>query len=284
LIPILEEFCMHFRLKHFLACAGLAGTCAAGAATITPAAMGNWSFEVYGDGTSSISGAQPRNGNGSIEITLPMTDLYENGTSKAEVDWYYELPTPLPLSQFSSATYEWYRDSASANNAIQAPALALVVDNDCDATTKGDQGYLIYEPVYQQSSGWTAPVDQWVGESYTPSSQVWGNTGDVWMRQLSAFMGDTPPTGATISGSSCIIGIGPFAGSGWDGAFHGFVDTVTLTAGETVLVNDNFELAPPPPVAAPTAVPTLDQWALGLMALLLGALGLRRAGRSGAKG
>jgi len=73
----------------------------------------------------------------------------------------------------------------------------------------------------------------------------------------------------------------PFAGSGWAGAFHGAIDNVRLSAGGAEVVNGNFEPSPP---ATPVAVPTLSQWGLGLMVLLLGVLGLRRTRRAASEG
>ena len=68
-----------------------------------------------------------------------------------------------------------------------------------------------------------------------------------------------------------------FAGTGWDGSFHGAVDNVMLSAGGQSLAA-NFEVsAPPPPPPAPAPVPTLGEWSLLLTGLLLAALGSRQA-------
>ena len=101
-----------------------------------------------------------------------------------------------------------------------------------------------------------------------------------WSTQpLSSYMNGTA-AGTTITGSSCIMQVVPFAGSGWAGAFHGAIDNVRLTAGGAELVNANFEPSPP---ATPVAVPTLSQWGLGLMVLLMGALGFQRSRRATSK-
>ena len=88
-------------------------------------------------------------------------------------------------------------------------------------------------------------------------------------------------TGTTIYTSSCIVAVVPFAGSGWVGAFHGAIDNVRLSAGGTEVVNGNFELSTAPAAAVP--VPTLNQWGLGLMVLLMGALGFQRSRRATSK-
>ena len=73
-----------------LSAALLSSSPIAGAVVITPSALGGWSPDVTGTGVTAITTAFPRNGDGSIEITLPDTS--------AEVDWSYTLPTPVPLS------------------------------------------------------------------------------------------------------------------------------------------------------------------------------------------
>lgn len=253
-----------------MAAAALAAPQAATAAIITPSAPAGWGSTIYGGAISAITTTYPRSGSGSIEITLP------SGTAGA--DWWVELATPAPLSTFSGGTYEWWRDSASTNDPIQAPAYALWIDNDCNTATTGDQTYLVYEPYYQTNAN--APVNQWVGETVTPASVVWQAGGGVpWSAQpISAYMNGTATGGTAINGASCIVGVLPFAGSGWTGSFHGAMDNVTLTlAGAGQVVNANFEpdgaIAPG---AGTVAVPTVGAWALGLMTLALGLLGGRR--------
>ena len=72
--------------------------------------------------------------------------------------WWYGLETPVPVSSFASASYEFYRDGASTNPGIQAPAYALWLDLDCDANTGADQTYLIYEPGYQTPAPTPVPT------------------------------------------------------------------------------------------------------------------------------
>lgn len=245
------------------------------AVIVTPAALNGWSGAAYGGGSTSISTAFPRSGNGSAEITLP--------TDTAEVDWAYELAAPVLLASFVGASYDYWRDSASTNPAIQAPAYALWVDSDCNTATSGDQAYLVYEPYYQTSTN--PPTDQWVSAAITPGSQVWQAGGGVgWTLQpLSAYMGGTATGGTTISGASCILGVVAFAGSGWAGAFHGAIDNVTLTTADGEIVNANFEVAPLAVSGGTVSVPTLGEWALGLMALGVAALGARRSRARAAK-
>lgn len=261
-----------FRFVFLAATAALSH--AAAAAIVTPAALNGWSGTASGASTTAITTTFPNAGNGSAEITL------NDGTG--EVDWSYTLPTPVALSTFTSGSYDWWRDSASTNPAIQAPAYALWIDNDCNAATTGDQAYLVYEPYYQTTAN--APTNQWVTETVAPASVVWQAGGGVpWSTQpISAYMAGTATGGTAINGSSCIIGVLAFAGSGWIGMFHGAVDNVTLSAGGTELVNANFETAAPAD-AGTVAVPTLGEWGLALTAMLLGGLGIWRR-RPGARG
>jgi hypothetical protein len=262
-----------FKPTHLLAVAGFVCGAAAQAAVVTPATLGNWSAFPFGGGSTSISTTVPRSGSGSIEITLP--------TSSAGADWVYELATPVKLSTFTSGAYEYWRDSASTVSGIQVPVYGLWIDNDCDTATTADQAYLVYEPYYQTPSVTAFPTNQWVSETITPANVVWPIGGGMpWSTQpLSSYMNGTA-AGTTITGSSCIMQVVPFAGSGWAGAFHGAIDNVRLTAGGAELVNANFEPSPP---ATPVAVPTLSQWGLALMVLLLGALGFQRSRRATSK-
>ncbi|MCB2025604.1 MAG: hypothetical protein KDG56_12525, partial [Ottowia sp.] len=150
-----------FRFVFLAATAALSH--AAAAAIVTPAALNGWSGTASGASTTAITTTFPNAGDGSAEITL------NDGTG--EVDWSYTLPTPVALSTFTSGSYDWWRDSASTNPAIQAPAYALWIDNDCNAATTGDQAYLVYEPYYQTTAN--APTNQWVTETVAPASVVW---------------------------------------------------------------------------------------------------------------
>jgi len=263
-----------FKLAHFLAIAGIACGSGAHAAIVTPASLGNWSPAPFGGGSTAISSTFPRSGSGSVEITLP--------DGSAGVDWTHQLTVPVALSTFTGGAYEYWRASASTNPAIQAPAYALLIDNDCSAATTADQAYLVYEPYYQTPAVTALPTDQWVGETITPASVVWPIEGVVpWSSQpLSSYMNNSASGGTAIRGTSCILAVVPFAGSGWVGAFHGAIDNVRLAAGGIELVNANFEPSPP---TAPVPVPTLSQWGLGLMVLLLGAMGFQRSRRASAK-
>ena len=243
-----------------LSAALLSSSPIAGAVVITPSALGGWSPDVTGTGVTAITTAFPRNGDGSIEITLPDTS--------AEVDWSYTLPTPVPLSAFTTASYDYYRDAASTNPAIQAPSYAFYIDADCNSATTNDRSFLIFEPYYQTNSN--APTNTWVTSTITPSSLVW-QTGIAWSSQpISAYMNGTATGGTAIRGSSCITDIVAFAGSGWAGRFHGAIDNITFSASPAgQIVSANFETRA---AADATAVPTLGPAATTGLALLLAAL------------
>lgn len=247
-----------FRLGLLIVAAGMSH--AATAAIVTPGNLNGWGSYVSGTGSTAITTTFPNSGDGAAEITMPDGSAY--------VEWYYDLATPVPLSRFTGGSYQYWRDSASTNPAIQAPSYGLWIDNDCNTATTNDQAYLVYEPYYQTNAN--APTDQWVSESVGPTSRVWQAGGGVaWsMQPISAYMAGTATGTTAIRGTSCIIGVSAFAGSGWNGAFHGAVDNVTLSLSGAEVVNANFE-------TALAAVPTLGEWGLALTALLLGALGVR---------
>lgn len=270
------SYCSPFKLTLLWITAGIMCGSVANAAVVTPGSLGNWSSAPAGGGITAISSTYVRSGNGSIEFTLP--------TVSAGADWTHQLAAPVAFSTFTSGAYEYWRDSASTNPAIQVPAYALLIDNDCNAGTTADQAYLVYEPYYQTPTVTALPTDQWVSETITPASVVWPAGGGMpWSSQTLASYMNGSAAGTTITVGSCIVGVVSFAGSGWDGAFHGAIDNVRLSAGGNEVVNGNFELAAS--ATSPTvAVPALNQWGLGLMVLLLGALGVRRTGRSASKG
>lgn len=260
--------------------------CAVGAtahaAVVTPSTLGNWSPAPFGGGVTAITTAFPSNGLGSIEITLP--------SDSAGVDWEYQLATPVELNTFTSGAYDYWRDSANSSSIwFQVPSYGLLIDHACDGATKS---YLVYEPYYQSNPPPSSfPTNQWITESVMPASIVWESgqsANNNWSSQpLSNYMNGTatgPVQESGINGNSCITALVPFAGSGWVGnstpVFHGAIDNVRMSAGGAEVVNANFEPYAP---AAPTAVPTLSQWGLGLTALLLGALGLRRTRRATSK-
>ncbi len=210
--------------------------------------------------TAAITGTQARSGNGSMQMSL--TD----GSGKADYAYSWGFVADRTLGSLSALSYDWYRSSSSANPATQQPALRLSFDADGNAATTNDRGYLVWEQTYQTQS--TVAVDTWVSSNAL--------SGDIWQRRFSPGTTieqydtdlDEWANGATfggalvLSGATAILGIEFGIGSGWNGAFNGFVDNVSFGFGTTPATTFNFELARGNDVPEPL---TLGLVALGLL-------------------
>ncbi len=221
--------------------------------TVTPSAPLGWGPQnVTGGGTVAITTTYPRTTDGSLQFTG------SSGSSKAD----YELDNLNPggfglVKDITSVGYEFYRNSSSSNPAVQAPAMRLGVYD----PVSGAASLLIYEPVYNGYPS-SVPTDSWV--------TIDGLNGNWWMRAfgspscsyeiyditlaewatnsnngnpLQPYNGCTPnPVGPNAWVYAINVGIG----SGWNGAFDGAVDNVTLGF-NGLSVTYNFEPDLPTP-------------------------------------
>ncbi len=212
--------------------------------------------------TGAITGANPRDGNGSVQMTS--TD----GTGKVDFAYIWGFVSGRTLGNLNTLSYDWYRSSTSTNPGAQQPAFRLVYDADGASATVDDRGYLIWESTYN-GGGATVATDQWV------SSNMLG--GNFWQRQFSPgftvenyetnlnewMNGPRPVDGDVLSAITAILGIEFGIGSGWNGVFNGYVDNPTFRFGTEAVSTFNFELR------APNAVPEpggLALFGLGLAA------------------
>lgn len=251
------------KILRALAAAGLAaGACVSQASTVVvyPGDVANapvlnqWYLTNFRDvstgftsnTTAAVTGTQARNGNGSVQMSLT------NGTGKADYAYSWGFVAGRTLGSLNTLSYDWYRSGSSTNPAGQQPAFRLLYDADGNAATTADQGYLIWEQIYNGLNGannGNVPTNQWV------SSDLMG--GDFWQRQFSPgntvenfdtdlqewIAGAQPSAVADIlSGNTAILGIEFGIGSGWNGAFEGFVDNVSFRFGTAEVSNFNFEL------------------------------------------
>jgi hypothetical protein len=160
-------------------------------------------------------------------------------SSKADIE-YYGSSSLGKLSDVSSASYEWYRQSGSYTaNANYQPAFRFWVSNGVKS------GYLIYEATYQTSTTYTAPTDTWTTENITTNSKFWGTLGltgksDYEYKSLSSWLSDF--------GNYDVYGLSMGVGSGW-GTFEGAIDDVSLTIGGVNTTN-NFSVVPEPSTLA----------------------------------
>ncbi|MCC2974831.1 PEP-CTERM sorting domain-containing protein [Massilia sp. IC2-476] len=257
----------------------LLGAGAAQAATVTVTSVSNapapntWYLNNFRGTTNgytsntfaSITSANPRSGNGSVEMSS--TD----GSGKADYVYTWGFVPGRTLGSIDTVGMDWFR-APGTSAAHLAPALRLYYDADGDATTLADQGYLIWEQVY---NGVTAQ-NQWVSsdmedEFFWQRQLVPGNTVEDYDMTLGDWAsGVTPnvPNGAPfdrLSASTAILGIEFGIGSGWAGTFRGFVDNVRIGFAGEEATTFNFETAGAQ-VPEPASLALLGLGALGFAA------------------
>lgn len=194
--------------------------------------------ENTGGGSSTITGAMARSGNGSVEITGDRTRLFGLGNP-------YSPGSNLGLlSQLSSLTFDWAIAGGSTSNLHPdyTPALRVhVFDN-------GQRSELIWEGAYNGAYGAT-DRDTWyttdTGDNFyrwVSGSGVTLDNGSQVNQALGGWIGSGYySTAAYISGFS--IG----AGSSVGGGYHAFADNVTIVLdGESTTYNFELEAAEVP--------------------------------------
>lgn len=235
--------------------AGFALTMAAGAfnaqantvivtpADVGPAGLDRWYLDNFRDvstgrtshTTAAITAANPRSGNGSVEMSL--TD----GSGKADYVYSWGFVTGRTLGNLDALSYDWYRSGTSTAASHLQPAMRLAYDADGDAATTGDRGYLIWEQVY---NGTTA-IDSWVSSDIIGQNfwmRIPGHTVENFDTNLAEWMAGAHPDAdaSRLSANSALLGIEFGIGSGWNGTFSGFVDNVAFGFGEDT-TTFNFE-------------------------------------------
>jgi hypothetical protein len=234
---------------------GLAATSQAATVVVTPTdvasspALNQWYLTNFRDvstgftstTTAAITSTEPRNGNGSVQMSLT------NGSGKADYAYTWGFIGDRTLGNLTALSFDWYRSSSSTNPAAQQPALRLLFDADGNEATTADRGYLIWEQTYQTLSA--VALDTWVS-SDTLAGDFWqrrfspGTTIEQFDTDLGEWAAGAQFAGALqLSDQTAILGIEFGIGSGWNGAFTGFIDNVTYGFGTAPATTFNFELA-----------------------------------------
>jgi hypothetical protein len=236
-----------------------------------------------------ITGTNPRNGNGSLQLSLP-------GSLSDWSWWNLFAGDPFQtagwglLSDVNRVGFDWYRVLLPPTGDVawerQTPALRLYVRS--GDPTAPEFAEVVWERYY--NVGLPTPTDQWISEDL--SSQLFWRfvTGEGYTisdcTNPSSITPGIPLKTATApawgSGANCfpsdaiVYGIGVGLGSNWPHPYQGFVDNVQLGfAGNTDLtVWDNFELVDSSVTPEPATLMLVGSGLAGL-----GARALRRRRR-----
>jgi hypothetical protein len=190
-------------------------------------------------GNVDLSAEQPRNGNGSVKMTT------SSGSDKAMLIY----GTDSDLGSFSdllngNISFDYYRSSNSTVAAHLAPAFEFSV-------SANDQTYYLkWEAVY---NGITNVIeDQWVNTGPITSGNWW-----IWdpvqgkdlgqYQSLSNWQSELFAEGGTLTSFNISLG------SGWNGTYLGYVDTVNVQFAN-LNTEFNFETLNVSVVPAPGAI------------------------------
>ena len=240
----------------------MAVACGANAAEVivtdlNPQGWSNPAIENSGGGSSAITSASARSGNGSIELFGDRTRWVLGDTPKA----LGPGASLGLLSDFTDLSFEYRIDPTSASNlgAQYSPALRLTV---WDGSAKFEY---VYERVYQAGGyAGAAAIGAW--NTTTSSSTFYqrvvntsNNTAPSGTENTQATLSDWA---AGLSGSAYVTAVYVGVGSSVGSNYHVYVDNITF-GGDTY----NFETA---------VVPEPATWAMMIMGLGAAGSVLRR--------
>lgn len=220
----------------------VASAASAGTVVVTDTNPQGWtSTGNSGGGSSEITGASARSGNGSIE-------LHGDRTRYVLGDMFSSATNLGLFSDFLDLSFEYQIDAGSTNACCDpkySPALRLVV---WDGATKYD---FVWEQAYQAGGGYAAAGAKGTWNTIASGGTFFRNTtSELDQRTLATWAGGLSSTAHV---SAVYLGVGSGIGAG----YKAYADNITF-GGDTY----NFEVA---------AVPEPGTWAM--MILGFGAAG-----------
>lgn len=228
---------MHRLVLSTVALLAVAATTSVASAEIILPGNPSWvSSGNSGGGSSAITGAQPRSGDGSLELTGDRTRFESLSAA----------PTGFGLlNNISSASFDWQIAVGSTNpyNPDYTPALRLLVR---DPSAANQFSELIWEGAYNGVYG-TANEGTWYTSGVADKFWRWvtgvGETNDpALVSQTIADWASGSSSGNVpwYSDDAYVYGISVGAGSGATTNYHAFADNVTIvSSGNSTTYNFN---------------------------------------------
>ncbi|MEP6781122.1 MAG: PEPxxWA-CTERM sorting domain-containing protein [Gemmatimonadaceae bacterium] len=226
---------------------------APGTGTNNPTCAGQFdkwcAYDVRDNASVGQTTANPRSGNGSLAFSSPVGD--GTGKAKADFDYLFSPANQFKIKDIQSMSYDWFRNTSSTNNAVQVPALRLIVEGPSAAYV--DQ--LVFEPTYQP--GGTTPAGSWQTSLISTGSYFWWNKdcqnrfgpGPDYAVSLATWgVGHSTTSGpgctSAIADNAKVLGFSVGVGSGWNGQFDGAVDNISFRLkNQEIATTYNFEVA-----------------------------------------
>ncbi|MBU0544154.1 MAG: PEP-CTERM sorting domain-containing protein [Proteobacteria bacterium] len=232
-----------------------------------------WGEHIMSNGEVSITPNNPRNGNGSLELTTTgdlgdwafytryADDVKRNTWGPSDITTSWGL-----LSEISDLSFDWYREDIEINNQnllsydpfhVQTPVLRLLI-RDGDIHSE-----LIWERFYTDSNRSNMILGDWVEEdliaqnfwrhTFFPVSYTNNSGTEVPSTYLQTLLGITPLSWADValnyySDDAVVYGLSVGVGSYWPANYLGYADTVYLAFNNgSPVIDDNFEFPVPEP-------------------------------------
>lgn len=234
---------------------------AGGANRASAANNGSWYQTDVGGGGSVGINTNYLNDNGSIYFSTVGT------ASKADLS--HTFPALVPLSSFTSASFQFYRDGASTAAQV-APVLRLGIFRDNGGNNISFAGYLILDNF--SATGNIAPDNVWTTVSATQTTSNFYTTNPVLGPTFTAGQKTIAQwLSANTATPLYVFGVNTGVGSGWNNTFAGAVDHIQFDFANGPTGNFDFAVAT-------AGVPEPQNWVLLIagFGLVGGAARLRR--------